>query len=83
MEQILGLSIRPVDLPRWLSRTDPQTNKLYGFLKSLGDGREKHMTFQNRRAAAILPPLPKIDHELLGKWMESWGLNNGSVRPRI
>ena len=83
LEQTLGLSISPIGLSQWLSRTDPQMNKLYGFLKSLGDGREKHMTFQNKRAAAILPPLPKIDHELLGKWMESWGLNNGSVRPRI
>ncbi|KAI7205447.1 hypothetical protein KC316_g243 [Hortaea werneckii] len=83
LEQILGLSIRPVGLPQWLSRTDPQTNKLYGFLSSLGDGREQHMTFQNRRAAAVLPPLPKIDQKLLGRWMESWGLNNGRVLPRI
>ncbi|KAI6787619.1 hypothetical protein KC340_g4131 [Hortaea werneckii] len=83
LEQILGLSIKSVGLPLWLSRTDPQTNKLYGFLRSLGDGREQHMTFQNRRAAAVLPPLPKINEQILGKWMESWGLNNGSVRPRI
>lgn len=70
-------------LPKWLDRFDPTRMKLHSFLSALGSGREYNMTFKNQKALEVLPPVPTITKDLLGRWLADWKLTLGDLSAKL
>jgi thioester reductase-like protein len=74
LQDRFGLVAREVGLPQWLDLFDPETMKLFNFLRVGGCGREYDMVFDNENAAKVLPGLAPITMEQLEYWLMGWGL---------
>lgn len=72
LQDRFGLRAAEERLPDWLDRFDPARMKLHGFLRKMGDGRERNMDFENRKALEVLAPIPAITEDLLERWLSDW-----------
>jgi thioester reductase-like protein len=78
-----GLRAKEVSLCEWLDKLDPETLKLYDFLRAAGSGREHNMMFSKSNALQVLPELAPITDDLLAAWLEGWNLKLGGFKARM
>ncbi|PSN58737.1 NAD(P)-binding protein [Corynespora cassiicola Philippines] len=78
-----GFEFESLSLPSWLDKLDERTLKLYGFLRSLGNGRETDMEFETESAAKVLPDSTPITEELLAAWLRGWGLKSSVTKAKM
>jgi thioester reductase-like protein len=74
LQKRFGLEAEEECLPDWLDRFDPARMKLHGFMRAMGDGRERNMSFKNHKALEVLPSVPSITEDLLARWLTDWRL---------
>ncbi|KAF2785909.1 hypothetical protein K505DRAFT_368689 [Melanomma pulvis-pyrius CBS 109.77] len=78
-----GLRVDLVSLPEWLARLGAGRSKLYGFLTSLGSGREYDMFFHSGKALEVLPEVVPITEDLLVTWLSGWELGRDGLNSKI
>ncbi|PSN65724.1 acetyl-CoA synthetase-like protein [Corynespora cassiicola Philippines] len=74
LRERFGMRFGSVGLIEWLEKVGPGRLTFYGFMKSLGEGREGDMGCETGKASAVMPGVAPITQDLLVEWLKGWNL---------
>jgi thioester reductase-like protein len=75
LKERFGFAATEVGLMEWLDLFDPDSFKLYNFLREMEHGREYDLSFDTENASKFLPTLSIISMHQLADWLKGWSLD--------